>query len=381
MTNNRRSVLPMLSIDTIARVVVNASRSAAVPSSFDTGLLLVRDANFSAAKRLKSYASASAAAAGLAADGFDDSTEAYKAAVKYFAQSPAPGKLLVSCYPSSETPARALEAVLDVTSDFYGVCLGAPETDADILALDLAISALEKPCVLFLPLTGTPAEVAAEGSLQDTLFSRSSKRVIATYAAAVSDAAAVMGCAMGLQLANASSSFALCYKTLRGVVPSDLTQSRIDAIQAKNGNVFVTRNYSFHLLEKGTTPSGYRYDEVLYMDMIAASLQAAAVALLAQNTGKLPQTDDSTAMFINRFSGILAGYTDRNVLASALWRGPAVGNIQSGAIVENGFQLWADSYDTQSEADRQAHKAMPIQVALTLSGSLESVVINVNVQL
>ena len=43
--------------------------------------------------------------------------------------------------------------------------------------------------------------------------------------------------------------------------------------------------------------------------------------------------------------------------------------------------LWADSYDTQSEADRAAHKAMPVQVALTLAGSLESVVINVNVQL
>ena len=371
----------MLSIDTIARVVVNASRSIAVPSSFDTGLLLVKDANYSATKRLKTYTSATEAASGLVADGFSDSSEAYKAAVKYFAQSPTPGKLLVSCYPTSETPARALSAVLDVTSDFYGVCLGTVESDADMLILDQAISALEKPCILFLPLTGTPAGVVAGGGLLGTLFSRSSKRTVATYAAAISDAAAVMGCAMGLQLASGASSFALCYKTLQGVEPSDLTQTQIDAIQAKNGNVFVSRNYSFHLLEKGTTPSGYRYDEVLYMDMIAADLQASAVSLLAQNTGKLPQTDDSTAMFINRFSGILAGYTTRNILASTPWRGPSVGSIQSGDIIENGFLLWADSYDTQSDADRQAHKAMPIRVALTLAGSLESVVINVNVQL
>ena len=112
-----------------------------------------------------------------------------------------------------------------------------------------------------------------------------------------------------------------------------------------------------------------------------ASSAAAAVALLANNTGKLPQTDDSTAMFINSFSGILARYTDRNVLSSASWRGPAVGSLQPGDVIENGFLLWADYYDTQPEADRQAHKAMPIQVALTLAGSLESVVINVNVQL
>ena len=52
-----------------------------------------------------------------------------------------------------------------------------------------------------------------------------------------------------------------------------------------------------------------------------------------------------------------------------------------GDILEKGFLLWADSYDNQSEADRAAHKAVPIQVALTLAGNLESVVINVNVQL
>ena len=42
--------------------------------------------------------------------------------------------------------------------------------------------------------------------------------------------------------------------------------------------------------------------------------------------------------------------------------------------------LWAESYDNQSEADRAAHKAMPIQAALTLAGSLESIVITVNVR-
>ena len=342
---------------------------------------MIKDANYAASKRLKSYDSAASATAGLVADGFASTTEAYKAAVKYFAQSPAPSRLLVSCYPSSETPAEALAVVLDSTSDFYGLCLGAAETDENILALEAAVSASEKPCMIFLPLIGTASAVVAENSLLDTLFSRSSRRCVCTYAAALSDAAAVMGCAMCLQAANAASSFALCYKTLLGVVPSDLTQSQIDAIQQLGGNVFVTRNYSYHLLEKGSTPSGLRYDEVLYMDMIAASLQSAAVSLLADNTGKLPQTDDSTAMFINAFSGILSGYTARNILASAAWRGAAVGSVQPGDVLENGYMLWADTYDNQSEADRAAHKTVPIQVALTLSGSLESVVINVNVQL
>ena len=69
-----------------------------------------------------------------------------------------------------------------------------------------------------------------------------------------------------------------------------------------------------------------------------------------------------------------------SILATAPWRGSAVGSFSAGDYVENGFALWADSYDTQSEADRAAHKAVPIQCALTLAGSLESVVITVNVR-
>ena len=135
------------------------------------------------------------------------------------------------------------------------------------------------------------------------------------------------------------------------------------------------------LLEKGGTPSGYCYGEVLYLDMIAEDLQNAAISLLAENLDKLPQTDDASEQFMNAFSSVLIGYTNRGILATAPWRGAAVGSFSAGDYIENGFALWADSYDNQSEADRAAHKAVPIQCALTLSGSLESVVITVNVRI
>ena len=102
--------------------------------------------------------------------------------------------------------------------------------------------------------------------------------------------------------------------------------------------------------------------------------------MLADNPDKMPQTDDSTAQFINRFSSVLMNYTEMGVLASASWRGADIGPIAFGDIIENGFLMWADSYDDQSDADRAAHKAVPVQCALTLAGSIESIVITVNVQ-
>ena len=60
----------MLSINTIARVIVNVVRPAASPTSWDTGLLLVKDAAFADAKRLRTYANSTEAATGMTADGF-----------------------------------------------------------------------------------------------------------------------------------------------------------------------------------------------------------------------------------------------------------------------------------------------------------------------
>ena len=367
----------MLPVTSIARVVVNTIRASSSPSAFDTGLLLVPDASFTEDRRLMTYPSGPAAAAGLTELGFTADSEAYKAALKYFAASPAPGRLLVSCYPANQTPGEALDAVLERTADFYGVMPVAVLNDGELVSLAQHVEALQNPAVLFAPVTSFSAEA---GGTLDLLHRGQFKRTLPFCCGALSDCASVMGTAMGLELSHTASAFALCYKTVNGIRPADLTQTQVDSIKAKNGNVYIARGYTHFLLENGTMANGQRYDEVLYIDKIGADLQNAAMTLLAENPDKLPQTDDSTAQFINRFSAILMGYTERGVLASSSWRGADIGPVRGGEIIENGFMLWADSYDDQPDADRAAHKAMPVQVALTPAGSIESIVITVNVQ-
>ena len=371
----------MLSVDTIARVVVTTSRGTETGSAFDTGLLLVEDDGFMAERRVRVFHSAEEACARLVLDGFEDDSAAVGCVQKYFGVSPAPNKIMISCYPDSETPAAALAAVVNRTADFYGVAVADAMTKAEALALAEYASGASVPMVVFLPVTGTPAAVVTDGELLSSLKAGDYARALSLYCYDTSDAAALMGLAMGLTLSHPNSAFALCYKTIDGVTPSDLTEAQATAIKALNGNVYVTRGYTHRLLELGAVASGMRYDEVMYIDMISVELQNAAVALLAENTDRMPQTDDASAQFINRFAGILAGYSAMGVLASAAWKGVDAGPLHTGDMVENGFALWADSYDLQSEEDREAHKAMPIHVALTLAGSLESVVIAVNVQI
>ena len=305
----------------------------------------------------------------------------YQAALKYFAASPAPSCLLVSCYPPAETLSRALDAVLERTASFYGVMACDEIPAEDVLAFVRYAEALSPPLMLFVPVTGAPASAAAENGVLDRLYHARIRRAVPFCCASVSDCAALMGTAMGLELAHKGSAFALCYKTLNGIQPSGFTPGQVESIKALNGNVYVTRGSAHDLLENGTVASGLRYDEVLYVDKIARDLQDAAVSMLAENPDRMPQTDDSSAQFINRFSSVLIGYTRQGVLASGTWRGADTGPVRNGDIVENGFRLWAESYDTQPDADRAAHRAVPVQAALCLAGSIESIVVTVDVQM
>jgi len=373
----------MLPIDPIAWVVVNAYRSTPDSRSFDTGALLVSDSAYTAEKRCRVYSSSAEAIAGMGQDGFPVTSDATKCAVKYFSASPSPGRLIVSCYPgtgeSAETPLEALTALLAARSDFYGLCYDQALSNVEALTLANGLEGLSTPLIAFIPITGDADAAVAAGSQLKRLYDATAPRTVPFYCTNAFDIGALMGTAMGLQLSHPTSAFSLGLKTIYGITPSTITEAQVDALKALNCNVYITRGMSVTLLEMGNLVTGERYDERLYLDMIAADLQQAAVSLLADNPDRMPQTDDSTATFINRFSSILMGYTSRQVLATSRWRGSAAGPISPGDTVENGFALWAGSYDDQSDADRAAHKAVPIQVALTLAGSIESIVITVNV--
>ena len=382
----------MLSIDTIARVTLTTGHTSAPSAAYDTGLILVRlpsSASSSSSSsdasqddyRLQTFESAEAAVAFLRSLSLAETSSPIQTVRKYFGAPPAPSSLLLSCFPSAETPSEALAAVLARTPAFYGLCPGQDETPEALLALAAAVEAADHPMILFLPVTGTPAEAAAAGALPSLLKAASRARAFPFYSPDPTDIGAVLGTAMGLTLSHPDSAFSLCYKPVSGITPSDLTASEAAAFRALFCNAYLTRGYTHHLLELGTLSDGARYDERLYLDRIAADLQTAAVALLAENPDRLPQTDDASAQFINRFAAILLSYTGMGVLAPAAWRGPSAGPLSAGDTLENGFALWADPYDAQSEADRAAHRAMPIHVALTLAGSLESVTIAINVQL
>lgn len=364
----------MLTIDPIVHITLNVDSAATIASVYDVGLILGSSGVITSEDRVQRFTSLLEMSEG----GFAESSKEYQAAKKYFGVSPAPAAVMVGMIDEGETPIQALAACLERTSAFYGVYV-CEATAQQILDLDAYLTTLNR-CVLFYAATGTVTAATADSAPLATLCKRQSRRALGLYADGEDSAAAVMGVAMGLARVHTADAFALCYKALASIQPMDMAKADVDAIEKLNGNVYITRGYSHHLLEHGATASGLRYDEVLYLDMIYGDIQDACLDLITRSATKLPQNDQTSALFINALTTVLMAYANRGVIATGSWDHEAIGSIQQGDVIENGFAILIDSYTEQTAADREARKAMPITILLCLSGGVESVAITLNVK-
>ena len=431
----------MLNIDPIVRVDVNVGSSMAASGVFDVGAILGSTAvagYFDSGNRFKEYSSL----AEMTADGFQTTSEEYKAAAKYFGVSPAPSKVVMIFYyanpvaadeataydsthtyakddyckhtdgsvtktykcntanttgtwdaskwdeqSDNELPSSALLDAIDKGAEFYSVYFIPKEGEsaANIKTYVAGIaSALDgqNKGVVFYGFTGEVASAVSAEGIFATLKEAGAKRAIGLYCTSeVSDAAGLMGEAMGLSKMNPDEAFSLCFKTVASATVNEITQTQVEAIKAVNGNVYVKRTKERSYVENGTAATGLRFDEILYVDRMVHEIQQAVYEIIADSAVKLPQKDSTSTQFINAIHGVLENYYNMDVLGTAAWRGASIaGVINKGDFVEHGHAEHVESFDKQSEADRLLHKAMPITVLLCLTGSVESIVITVDVQ-
>jgi len=386
----------MLNMNPVVLVNVSVGATSTVSTVFDVGAILTSEAGtgtpLTTTSRFASYSSLDELLAGVTdtKPAFADTTATYAAAVKYFGTNPAPRKLVViffdTAVSTTDTPVLAVADAIDKGAEFYGLYYipKADETAANIKTyiggIASAFDALGRGMV-FYGVTGTVSSVTTAGALMPTLFDAGSKRAIGMLCnSAVNDAAGLMGEAMGLTAAMENAPFSLCYKGIATATATDISQTDVASIKAINGNVFVARTKAGAKLENGSTASGLRYDEMLYTDMISNDIQESIYDLIANSATKLPQTDSTSSKFVGEICRILEDYYGRGILADNIWRGMTIGTVERGDMIEHGYMVLVDSFDTQSDVDRAAHKAMPITVIVCLSGSVENIVINLNVQ-
>lgn len=104
----------------------------------------------------------------------------------------------------------------------------------------------------------------------------------------------------------------------------------------------------------------------------ATRLQAAGATRLIQQP-KIPQTDEGQITLESALVPVHEQFVRNGFLGRGLtWNGVGFGELSTGQILENGWYMYSDSYALQSQSDREARKAMPIQIAAKEAGAIHS---------
>jgi hypothetical protein len=175
-----------------------------------------------------------------------------------------------------------------------------------------------------------------------------------------------------------NTALTLMYKQEPGVVAESLTATQADAIQAKNGNVYVNYANGTAIVQTGVTPSGQFIDTIVGVNWLAGSIQSNVFNLL-YTLPKVPQTDDGMNAIATQIEAACAQGVVNGLVAPGVWNAGGFGQLKQGDWLDKGFYIYAPPVASQNEADRAARKSVSFQVAAKLAGAVHTVLITVYV--
>ena len=370
------------SLDSIVDIQVLISPLAAARSTFNQALIIGESTVIPLSERLRLYESATEVL-----DDFALTDEEYIAASIYFSQSPAPDKLWIGRRDSGETFVQALQACREASSEWYiAICLGAAYADHIACAAYIetatpssvyAYTTSDADC-----LTGTASPPDIFTYLKSLDYSRSIGQYATTqggiYPNNIYAIVAIMGYACGQNSGLANSAFTLKFKQETGIAIEPLSSSNINVIEGNNGNLYLEYANYYTIFEQGRMANGTFFDERINLDMFVNNLQLTIMDLLYQNP-KIPQTDAGVTQLIHACNEACDEAVRIGFLGPGTWTGPNVLNLKTDDPLPTGYLVQAEALSTQTQADREARKSVPLYIAIKESGAVHSVLVGVYV--
>lgn len=169
------------------------------------------------------------------------------------------------------------------------------------------------------------------------------------------------------------------YKQEPGVVAESLRESQMQALQAKNCNVFVEYNNNTAIIEQGKMASGEFIDTITGADAFAVNVMNEVYNLLYTSPTKIPQTDDGNHLLVTTIEAVCSVFKTNGYLAPGVWDQAGFGSLSQGDFLAKGFYVYAPPIASQFKADRQARKSVPIQVAAKCGGAIHTVDVILNI--
>lgn len=300
---------------------------------------------------------------------------------------------LVSGY-ATESPAACAAALSAKSSVWYGLMFvsNSPAATSQITtAQSLAVSAFVEGLSVTRMYGVTSQDTNTLSSLvsndlaslmENGAYNQSMIQFSSTSPYAI---ASIFGRMFSVDFTAQNSTIAIMYKQEPGVTAEQITDQQADVLQAKHCNVFVGYDNATAIIQYGVLSSGNYIDQTWGLDWFQNAMQTAVYNLLYTSTTKIPQTDAGQHQLQNAAAAVCGnqpgGAVYNGLSGPGTWNSTTVfGSLTTGQYLPNGYYIFSSPIDSQSESDRAARKAPPIQVALKLAGAFATadVIVTVN---
>ncbi|WP_354676754.1 DUF3383 domain-containing protein [Cupriavidus plantarum] len=176
-----------------------------------------------------------------------------------------------------------------------------------------------------------------------------------------------------------NSTITLMWKQEPGIVPETLSSTQANVLQDKRGNVFVEYDNDTAIVQYGVTPSGIFIDSVYNSIWFQNAIQTRVYNELYQSPTKIPQTDAGNALLATAIAAVCEQAVTNGYLAPGVWNSGGFGALKQGDTLASGYYVYVPPIALQSQADREARKSVPFQIAAKEAGAIHTVDILVNV--
>ncbi len=192
-------------------------------------------------------------------------------------------------------------------------------------------------------------------------------------------AISILGRMATVNFSGSNTCITLKFKQCPGVTPENLTLSQAKAISQNNGNVFVEYDNDTAILQEGVMAGGWFIDERHGLDWLQNYVQTAVWNLLYTSNTKIGQDEEGSTALVATVSQALTQGVRNGLIAPGVWNSDSFGGLKRGDTLSTGFYVYIQPLDEQSQAEREARIAPPIQCAIKLKGAVHFADIQINV--
>ena len=280
---------------------------------------------------------------------------------------------------AAESLASAITALLDYNT-WYMVCVAPDASDDSIVeAAGLIEAASPSRMIGFTTQNSTEIDSTASSTLGSRLKGLGYNRTILVYSSDSPVAAAsVFGRMATINFEGSNTTLTLKFKQLPGVTAENLRSSQAEALKSHNVNAFCAYQNDTSILQEGITSGGWFIDETHGLDWLQNRVATDLWNLLSTSK-KVGQDESGATAIVSCVNKSLEQGVTNGLIAPGVWNGDAFGALESGDTLSTGYYVYIQPFDEQSQSDREARKAPPIQIAVKLKGAVHFINVTITV--